>query len=218
MAGGSTPASHPARSASVGRGVVPTSAVRCRASCPSGTVGTSWLRPTGGCGAEDESWPAATAGPASAAVTATEVATPRRGERRGVITPRSIRQGAREPCRAHDGGMVDVDEETFGRLVEEALDSIPPELGRVMRNVAVLLEDYGGSPTVLGLYQGVPLTARTSSYGGVLPDRITIYRLPLCRRARDLEDVVQQVRHTVIHEVAHHFGISDERLEELGAY
>jgi len=114
--------------------------------------------------------------------------------------------------------VVDVDEDTFGRLVEEALDSIPPELGRVMRNVAVLVEDYGGSPNLLGLYQGVPLTARTSSYGGVLPDRITIYRLPICHRARDLADVVQQVRHTVIHEVAHHFGISDERLEELGAY
>jgi predicted Zn-dependent protease with MMP-like domain len=117
-----------------------------------------------------------------------------------------------------DGPVVDVDEDTFGRLVEEALDSIPPELGRLMRNVAVLVEDYGGSPNLLGLYQGVPLTSRTSSYAGVLPDRITIYRLPLCRRARDLEDVVRQVRHTVIHEVAHHFGISDERLEELGAY
>jgi predicted Zn-dependent protease with MMP-like domain len=117
-----------------------------------------------------------------------------------------------------DGLVVDVDEDTFGRLVEEALDSIPPELGRLMRNVAVLVEDYGGSPNLLGLYQGVPLTSRTSSYAGVLPDRITIYRLPLCRRARDLEDVVRQVRHTVIHEVAHHFGISDERLEELGAY
>jgi predicted Zn-dependent protease with MMP-like domain len=117
-----------------------------------------------------------------------------------------------------DGLVVDVDEDTFGRLVEEALDSIPPELGRLMRNVAVLVEDYGGSPNLLGPYQGVPLTSRTSSYAGVLPDRITIYRLPLCRRARDLEDVVRQVRHTVIHEVAHHFGISDERLEELGAY
>jgi predicted Zn-dependent protease with MMP-like domain len=117
-----------------------------------------------------------------------------------------------------DGLVVDVDEDTFGRLVEEALDSIPPELGRLMRNVAVLVEDYGGSPNLLGLYQGVPLTSRTSSYAGVLPDRITIYRLPLCRRARDLEEVVRQVRHTVIHEVAHHFGISDERLEELGAY
>ena len=114
--------------------------------------------------------------------------------------------------------MVEVDEDTFGRLVEAALDSIPPELGRLMRNVAVIVEDYGGSPNLLGLYQGIPLTSRTSSYGGVLPDRITIYRLPICRRAADLDAVVRDVRHTVIHEVAHHFGISDARLEELGAY
>ena len=112
--------------------------------------------------------------------------------------------------------MVDVDEDTFGRLVEEALDSIPPELGRLMRNVAVVVEDYGGSPNLLGLYQGVPLTARTTSYGGVLPDRITIYRLPICRRARDLSGVVRQVQITVVHEVAHHFGIDDDRLDELG--
>jgi predicted Zn-dependent protease with MMP-like domain len=114
--------------------------------------------------------------------------------------------------------MVTVDGARFEQMVGVALDGLPPELGRLMRNVAVLVEDYGGSPNLLGLYQGVPLTSRTSSYAGVLPDRITIYRLPLCRRARDLEDVVRQVRHTVIHEVAHHFGISDERLEELGAY
>ena len=112
--------------------------------------------------------------------------------------------------------MVDVDEDTFGRLVEEALDSIPPQLGRLMRNVAVVVEDYGGSPNLLGLYQGVPLTSRTTSYGGVLPDRITIYRLPICRRARDVDDVVHQVQVTVVHEVAHHFGIGDERLQELG--
>jgi predicted Zn-dependent protease with MMP-like domain len=112
--------------------------------------------------------------------------------------------------------VVVVDEETFGRLVEEALDSIPPELGRLMRNVAVIVEDYGGSPNLLGLYQGVPLTERTTSYGAVLPDRISIYRLPICRRARDLPDVVEQVRITVVHEVAHHFGIDDDRLDELG--
>jgi predicted Zn-dependent protease with MMP-like domain len=112
--------------------------------------------------------------------------------------------------------VVEVDEDTFGRLVEAALDSIPEELGRLMRNVAVVVEDYGGAPNLLGLYQGVPLTSRTTSYGGVLPDRITIYRLPICRRARDLEDVVRQVRITVVHEVAHHFGIDDERLGELG--
>ena len=114
--------------------------------------------------------------------------------------------------------MVDVDEETFGRLVEAALDSIPAELGRLMRNVAVVVEDIGDSPSLLGLYHGVPLTERTTSYAGYLPDRISIYRLAICRRARDLAEVVDEVRHTVIHEVAHHFGITDERLEELGAY
>lgn len=112
--------------------------------------------------------------------------------------------------------MVDVDEETFGALVEQALDSIPPQLGRYMRNVAVVVEDMGSSPNLLGLYHGVPLTARTSSYGGVLPDRITIYRLPILRRSRTLDDVVAQVRVTVVHEVAHHFGIDDDRLDELG--
>lgn len=114
--------------------------------------------------------------------------------------------------------MVDVDEETFGQLVEQALDSIPPELGRLMRNVAVVVEDLGASPNLLGLYTGVPLTQRTTNYAGFLPDRITIYRLPIIQRCRDFADVVDSVRHTVIHEIAHHFGISDERLVELGAY
>jgi predicted Zn-dependent protease with MMP-like domain len=111
---------------------------------------------------------------------------------------------------------VEVSEEEFGRLVEEALDGIPPQLGRMMRNVAVIVEDYGGSPNLLGLYQGVPLTARTTQYAGVLPDRITIYRLPITARCRTHEDVVRQVRVTVVHEIAHHFGIDDERLDELG--
>jgi predicted Zn-dependent protease with MMP-like domain len=114
--------------------------------------------------------------------------------------------------------VVDVDEEQFGQLVEQALDSIPPQLGRVMRNVAVVVAEHSGNPNLLGLYQGVPLTSRTSSYGGVLPDRITIFRLPILRRCRTVEDVVEMVRHTVVHEVAHHFGITDDRLHELGAY
>jgi predicted Zn-dependent protease with MMP-like domain len=113
---------------------------------------------------------------------------------------------------------VEVDEETFGWMVTDALDGIPPELGRLMRNVAVLVEDVGPSPNLLGLYEGVPLTARTTAYGAVLPDRITIFRLPIVRRCRTYEEVVREVRHTVVHEVAHHFGISDERLHELGAY
>ena len=113
--------------------------------------------------------------------------------------------------------MVDVDEDEFGRLVEAALDGIPPELGRLMRNVAVVVEDEGFSPNLLGLYHGVPLTRRSpTSYSGVLPDRITIYRLPICRRCRTPEEVERQVRITVVHEIAHHFGIDDERLHELG--
>jgi predicted Zn-dependent protease with MMP-like domain len=112
--------------------------------------------------------------------------------------------------------MIEVDEDTFGQLVEQALDSIPEELGRMMRNVVVVVEDLGASPNLLGLYHGVPLTRRTTSYAGVLPDRITIYRLPILRRCTTLEDVVRQVQITVVHEVAHHFGIGDKRLHELG--
>jgi predicted Zn-dependent protease with MMP-like domain len=112
--------------------------------------------------------------------------------------------------------VIDVDVDTFGSLVEQALDSIPDELRRRMRNVTVVVEDLGMSPNLLGLYHGIPLTQRTSSYAGVLPDRITIYRLPIIRRCQTLDQVVQQVRVTVVHEVAHHFGIGDERLHELG--
>jgi predicted Zn-dependent protease with MMP-like domain len=113
--------------------------------------------------------------------------------------------------------VIDIDEDAFGNLVEEALDSIPPELGRMMRNVAIVVEDMGASPNLLGLYHGVPLTSRSpTSYAGVLPDRITIYRLPILRRCDTPEEVERQVRITVVHEVAHHFGIDDKRLHELG--
>ena len=112
---------------------------------------------------------------------------------------------------------MDVDEDTFGRLVEEALDSLPDDLGRLMRNVAVVVEDEGASPNLLGLYQGVPLTRRSAaSYGGVLPDRITIYRLPILRRCASPDQVAAKVRMVVIHEIGHHFGIGDKRLHELG--
>jgi predicted Zn-dependent protease with MMP-like domain len=112
--------------------------------------------------------------------------------------------------------MVPVDPDRFEKLVTEALDDLPPRLGTVMRNVAVTVEHGPGPPGLLGLYQGVPLTSRTTQYAGVLPDRITIYRLPILRRSRTLADVVDQVRVTVVHEVAHHFGIDDDRLDELG--
>jgi predicted Zn-dependent protease with MMP-like domain len=102
-------------------------------------------------------------------------------------------------------------------MVVAALDSLPDDLGNLMRNVAVTVEHDPGPPGLLGLYQGIPLTSRTASgYAGVLPDRITIYRLAICAICHTEEQVVEQVRRTVIHEVAHHFGIDDARLRELG--
>ncbi|HTS98886.1 MAG TPA: metallopeptidase family protein [Streptosporangiaceae bacterium] len=101
-------------------------------------------------------------------------------------------------------------------MVADALDSLPDELGRLMRNVAVTVEHGPGPPGLLGLYQGVPLTSRTTGYAGVLPDRITIYRRAICAICSTEAEVVEQVRRTVVHEVAHHFGLDDRRLEELG--
>jgi predicted Zn-dependent protease with MMP-like domain len=112
--------------------------------------------------------------------------------------------------------VISVDPDRFEEMVVTALDSLPDELGRLMRNVAVTVEPDGGRPGLLGLYQGVPLTSRGSWYAGVLPDRIIIYRRAICRICNTEDEVVEQVRRTVIHEVAHHFGIGDERLAELG--
>jgi len=114
-------------------------------------------------------------------------------------------------------GTGDID---FGREVEDALASLPPELQEAVSNVAVVVEDEPppGQP-LLGLYEGIPLTKRGSGYAGVLPDKITIYRGPLERLyGADRESLRRQIRRVVLHEIAHHFGISDERLEELGRY
>ena len=113
--------------------------------------------------------------------------------------------------------MVELSEEDFDELVAEALDTLPPELARMMDNVVVFVENQKpGRPGLLGLYEGVPLTSRGQHYAGHLPDRITIFRLPIQRRCASREQVVEQVRITVVHEVAHHFGIEEERLHELG--
>ncbi len=114
--------------------------------------------------------------------------------------------------------MIDITADRFEQLVGDALDSIPDELAEHMENVAVFVEDRGVSRNLLGLYEGVPLTDRSPlDYGGmVMPDRITIYRLPIVAHCRDEAEVVHQVRVTVIHEVGHHFGIDDDRLHELG--
>jgi len=111
--------------------------------------------------------------------------------------------------------VIDIDPARFEEMVRAALDELPDELGTLMRNVAVLVEHDQGPPGLLGLYEGVPLTRR-SQYSGVLPDRITIYRQAICADAWSEWDVEKQVRKTVIHEVAHHFGIGDERLRDLG--
>ena len=114
--------------------------------------------------------------------------------------------------------MLAVSEEEFEALVGHALAGLPDELKHRMKNVAVFVEDEPPPdlPELLGLYEGIPLTSRDSWYAGVLPDRITIFRLPILRQCRTTNQVVEQVRITVVHEVAHHFGIGDARLHELG--
>jgi predicted Zn-dependent protease with MMP-like domain len=116
--------------------------------------------------------------------------------------------------------VIDVPRARFEELVADALDSIPEDLGRRMDNVWVAVEERADpdldGPDLLGLYEGVPLTEREAYGGMVLPDRITIYRRATCELCDTEADVVETVRDTVIHEVAHHFGIDDDRLEELG--
>jgi predicted Zn-dependent protease with MMP-like domain len=112
--------------------------------------------------------------------------------------------------------VIEVAPERFEEMVAAALDGLPAELGRLMSNVAVTVQHEPGPPGLLGLYQGIPLTSRTTGYAGVLPDRITIYRQAICAACASEAEVVAEVRRTVIHEVGHHFGITDARLRELG--
>lgn len=110
---------------------------------------------------------------------------------------------------------VDVSEKRFEELVGEALDGLPAEIEAMLDNIAVLVTDgRPGGP--LGLYEGTPLTAR-GQYGFMeLPDRVTIFRVPLCQMATDEDHLVREVRITVVHEIGHHMGIDDSRLHELG--
>jgi predicted Zn-dependent protease with MMP-like domain len=112
--------------------------------------------------------------------------------------------------------VIEVDPESFERMVATALDSLPREFADLMKNVAVLVEHGPGPRGLLGLYEGIPLTNRTTNYAGVLPDKITIYQRAICAICDNETEVVEQVRRTVIHEVGHYFGISDQRLRELG--
>ncbi len=113
---------------------------------------------------------------------------------------------------------MDIDEAGFEDLVSVALDGVPPELASLMDNVVVLVdsEPPPEDPDLLGLYDGVPLTERDSSYTFLPPDRIFIYRGPLTRMCESTDELVDEVRITVVHEIAHHFGIDDRALHELG--
>jgi predicted Zn-dependent protease with MMP-like domain len=108
----------------------------------------------------------------------------------------------------------------FDRLVSDALDALPADIQELMSNVAVTVEDEPPpGQNLLGLYQGVPWGKRGPYYSGALPDKITIYRGPIERMSRgNPERLRQQVRRTVFHEIAHHFGISDQRLVEIDRY
>lgn len=112
--------------------------------------------------------------------------------------------------------MVEIPKRRFESLVADALDEIPDDLWELMDNVAVVVAEDTADPELLGLYEGIPLTERDDYGGMVMPDRITIYRLPICRICASADEVVEQIRITVVHEVAHHFGIEDDRLDELG--
>lgn len=113
---------------------------------------------------------------------------------------------------------VSMGAEEFEALVQQALDEVPDELLALVENCVILVEDAPPPDMagLLGLYDGVPLTERGEFYAGVLPDRILIFRLPILAICETREDVVEEVQITVVHEIAHHFGIDDDRLHELG--
>ncbi|WP_270889100.1 metallopeptidase family protein [Pedococcus sp. 5OH_020] len=114
--------------------------------------------------------------------------------------------------------MVQMDPAAFEDAVGDALDAVPAELMALLDNVVFFVEEEppADDPDLLGLYDGTPLTERGDAWAGALPDRITIFRGPLTRMCRDREELLDEIAITVVHEIAHHFGIPDERLHELG--
>jgi len=114
--------------------------------------------------------------------------------------------------------VIQMSRERFEELVSEALDRVPPELARLIDNCVVLVEDEAPAddPDLLGLYDGIPITERDSSYVMAVPDRITIFRNPTLAMCESEDEVVEEVGITVVHEIAHHFGFDDDRLHDLG--
>lgn len=114
--------------------------------------------------------------------------------------------------------MIEVDVESFAELADHALSQLPDDFARLLKNVAIIIEDDSppGNPTLLGLYEGVPLTERAASHAGFLPDTITLFRNPILGICDSYEDVVRQIRVTLVHEIGHYFGMDEERLHDLG--
>ncbi len=114
--------------------------------------------------------------------------------------------------------MIEMPRDRFEELVATALDGVPAELAELIDNCVVLVEDEppADDPELLGVYDGIPLTERDAGYTMRLPDRITVFRNPTLRMCEDEAEVVDEVRITVVHEIAHHFGIDDDRLHALG--
>jgi len=113
--------------------------------------------------------------------------------------------------------MFIISNERFEELASEAVASLPDELAKEIDNVAIIVADEARGRPLFGLYEGIPLTKRGPiSYSGVMPDRITLYQKTICQVCSSEDEVKAQIRKTVIHEIAHHFGVSDPRLTELG--
>ena len=118
----------------------------------------------------------------------------------------------------HAGSVVEMDATEFEQAVGDALDAVPAELMQLLDNVVFFVEDEppAGDPDLLGVYDGTPLTERGDAWAGALPDRITIFRGPLTRMCEDREDLLDEIAVTVVHEIAHHFGIDEDTLHDLG--
>ncbi|RSS82453.1 metallopeptidase family protein [Streptomyces sp. WAC06614] len=131
---------------------------------------------------------------------------------RGAIAKTVSPRRGRRPLRRENGRVLEMSREEFEELVAEALDRIPPELTRLMDNVAVFVEDEppAEDPELLGLYEGTPLTDRGEWYAGVLPDRITIYRNPTLRICESREDVVEETEITVVHDIPSYTSSGEE--------
>lgn len=113
---------------------------------------------------------------------------------------------------------ISMSADDFDGLIDRALAGVPDEFAELLENVVIMAEDWPppDQPGLLGYYDGVPLTERDSNYAGVLPDRIVIFRQPTLQICATEEEVVDEVRITVVHEIAHYFGIDDDQLHRMG--